>query len=361
MKVLHIINSLNFGGAEKLLVDTLPKFNNEHVEAELLILKHNKTPFYKTLIDNNVIIVTLSNKLSIYNPYNIFKIIPHLKKFEIVHVHLFPALYWVAIANLFISKKPKLVLTEHNTENRRRHNLILKITDKYIYKAYTKIIAISNATKTNLEKHLGGNLDKIITINNGIDLNKIIKAIPYKHKDLNLPDNAKIIIQVSSFTNQKDQNTLIRAMLNLPKHMHLLLVGDGPQKKTSVELAKTLKIENNVHFLGYRSDVPELVKTAHISVLSSHYEGFGLAIVEGMAANNACVASNVAGLSEIISDCGILFNPGDSNKLNEILLQLDSDNILYSKIANQCLKKAEMYNIEAMINSQIKLYKSLIN
>lgn len=360
MKILHIINSLHFGGAEKLLLDTIPKYIQCGIETEILLLDDHKTPFYTDLTQKyHVKIHANSRKRSVYHPLHILRIRRYIKHYDIIHVHLFPSLYWLALATLFLRHKTKLIVTEHNTENRRRSIPLLKYVDRYIYKKYDKIIAISKGVKENLQKHLGKHHHTICTINNGINTKLFREAIPYSKNGLSIPENAKIIVQVSSFTAQKDQDTLLKTLSLLPEEVHLLLVGDGPLKEGKEQFAIALKINHRVHFLGYRTDIPQLLKTSDMSVLSSNYEGFGLAIVEGMASGNPCVGSDVPGLSEVIGEAGVLFEPGNYVQLKEIVEHLLSDKEYYTKIQNQCTDRAQLYDVSLMIDAYINIYNTL--
>lgn len=360
MKILHIINSLHFGGAEKLLLDTVPKYIQRGVETEILLLDDHKTPFYTDLTQKYYVkILANTKKRSVYNPLHILRIRRCIKNYDVIHVHLFPSLYWTALATLFLRHKTKLIVTEHNTENRRRNVPLLKYIDRYIYKKYDKIIAISEGVKENLQKHLGKHHPTISTINNGIDTKLFREANPYSKNALGIPEDAKIIVQVSSFTAQKDQDTLLKAISLVPEEVHLLLIGDGPLKEEKEQLTSTLKINHRVHFLGYRTDISQLLKTSDVSVLSSHYEGFGLAIVEGMASGNPCVGSDVPGLSKVIGEAGILFEQGNHIQLKEILQQLLSDEEYYIKIQKKCTNRAQQYDVSLMIDAYINLYNTL--
>lgn len=360
MKVLHIINSLHFGGAEKLLLDTIPQYTHRGIETEVLLLDGHKTPFYNELDQKHTIkIHTSAKKRSVYNPLHIIKIRSYIKQYDIIHVHLFPSLYWTVLATLFLRHQTRLIVTEHNTENRRRTHFFLKYIDRYIYKKYHKIIAISDGVKEHLQKHLGEHHQEISTINNGIHTKAFKEAIPYPKSILDIPENAKIIIQVSSFTAQKDQDTLLKAVALLPEYVHLLLVGGGPLKEEKKKLAVALKMNDRTHFLGHRTDVAQLLKTSDISVLSSHYEGFGLVIVEGMASGNPCVGSDVSGLSEIVEKAGILFEPNNHIQLKEALEQLLSNKEYYAKIQKQCIERAQQYDVSLMIDAYINLYNML--
>jgi len=175
MKILQVINSLHIGGAEKLLVDSIPLYKSNDIDMELLLLNGTKTPFFCELDKKGVIIHSFSigDIRTVYNPFHVFCIIPYLRKYDIIHVHLFPALYWVAIAKLLSFSKKKLIYTEHNTNNRRIANKgIWSILDKFIYKQYCQIVSISIEVDAVIKSHLSFPLDKFKIINNGINLSQ---------------------------------------------------------------------------------------------------------------------------------------------------------------------------------------------
>ncbi len=362
MKILHVINSLNYGGAEKLLVDTIPKYKNQGINVELFILNDIKTSFSESLeIDHNIKILKPIKTKSLYNFSHLFALRKLFNNYDIIHVHLFPSLYWLSLASFFKKYNTKLILTEHNTENKRRKLLLFKYVDRIIYKRFNKIIAISDGVNKNLRQHLGRKNKNIVTIENGIDLESIINAKQYNKTELNLKKDSNIIIQVSSFTKQKDQKTLIKAVSYLKENSELLLVGDGPLKEEHINYCKSLGVKNRVHFLGFRTDIPRLLKTADICVLSSHYEGFGLSIVEGMAANKPCIGTNVSGLAEVLKNYGVLFKPGNYKQLNSILSNLLEDKSYYDNVKKKCLNRANDYSINKMVLYYIDVYKKLIN
>jgi glycosyltransferase involved in cell wall biosynthesis len=164
---------------------------------------------------------------------------------------------------------------------------------------------------------------------------------------------------LAGFQKQKDQPTLIIAMQNLPEDVHLLLIGEGPLKEENERLAKKICVNNRVHFLGFRNDVERILKSVDIVVLSSNWEGFGLAAVEGMAAGKPVIASNVPGLKEIVEGTGILFKKGNSEELAEIIYTLVMDKQRCSEISQKCLLKCECFSLNRMINHLIDLYNTL--
>src|SRR5690554_3114603 len=282
MRVLQVINSLTTGGAEKLILDTVPLYQQKGIVMDVLCLTDSKNSFmYELKAKTSGEIFALSDG-SVYNPLHIFRIIPYLKKYDIIHLHLFPTLYWVVLAKWISFSNVKLVYTEHNTHNRRRDNLIFKMLDRFIYKKIDCIVTIADEVDSNLKKHLKLNEDKFQQIENGVDVNYYHSAIPYT-KDKFFSGNDFILIQVSSFRWQKDQKTLIESLQYLPDNIKLLLVGDGPLIDESKQLAKELQLNERILFLGNRDDVPRLLNTSDVVVLSSKHEGLSLSNIEGMS------------------------------------------------------------------------------
>lgn len=363
MKVLHAITSLGIGGAEKLLLDSIPIYVRNGIDTELLLLCGNKYPFYEQLEAKGIIIhsITHGNINKIYNPLIIIKIIPLLKKFDIIHVHLFPTLYWVAIAKILSFSSIKLIFTEHNTENRRMQKPMWRIIDSIIYSKYLQIISIGQEIDTNIKKHLK-KIDsrKFSIINNGVDIRKY-HYLPSERKLNKSNSLQQVIIQISSFREQKDQITLIKAMMHLPDGVILWLVGDGINKEKCEKLVAQLNLQNRVFFLGERTDITELLKQANIGVLSSHYEGFGLVAVEAMASGMPFIASDVPGLHDIVAGAGLLFPKGDEISLSNLIKTLIEDEEFYDRIAQACYERSKIYDINIMIDKYIDLYKRVID
>tara|TARA_B110000503_G_C7120160_1_gene402129 strand:+ start:281 stop:1378 length:1098 start_codon:yes stop_codon:yes gene_type:complete len=363
MKVLHVINNLATGGAEKLLLETIPLYNEKGVSSDLLLLNGSKQPFLDELKKQNCCNVFSLANGSVYNPLLIFKIIPYLKKYDIVHVHLFPALYFVALAKIISFSKCKLVFTEHSTLNKRIGNKFFMLIERFIYKRYKKIISISDKVDLAIKKHLNLGNDKFKKIENGVNIQRIFEASPISLEDIGIKNqkDKKVLMQVSSFQYPKDQGTVVNALQFLPEHVILVLVGDGVLKTNVMQLTNNLKLENRVFFAGIRMDVPNLLKSADIVVLSSHYEGFSLSSVEGMAAEKPLIATNVEALTEVVKDAGLLFEKNNEEQLASLVTQLLSDEIFYQTTAKKCIARAAQYDIQNTVAKTINLYNVVHN
>jgi len=361
MKILQIINSLATGGAEKLLVETIPLYNAKQIKMDLLLLNGKEYPFTKEFKKTATCKVFSLGNTSVYNPILIFKIIPYLKKYDIVHVHLFPSQYWVVLAKIISFSKVKLVFTEHNTSNRRLENKLYRMLDRFIYRGYTIVVCITQEIKEILVKHTGLNKLTFKVIENGVNLKTIKEAtsLPKNKINAKISQTDILLIQVAGFREQKDQLALIEALQFLPKEVKLILVGDGILKKACENLVNALQLNDRVLFLGLRMDVPQLLKTADIIVLSSKYEGLSLSSMEGMASGRPFVASNVAGLRDVVKDAGVLFEQGNAKDLAEKITKLINDKTYYTLVVDACQKRAAQYDIHKMVEKHIALYESI--
>jgi glycosyltransferase involved in cell wall biosynthesis len=358
MKTLQVITSLGIGGAERLLVDAIPLYIEKGVDMELLLLNGNETPFYRSLKNNGVKIhcLTKGKIKKIYNPLLVFRIIPYLRQYDIIHVHLFPTLYWVALAKLFSVSRKKFVYTEHNTHNNRRDKGgIWKITDRFAYRQYNRIVSITAEADRLLKAHLLLDEGKFTIINNGIDLSKY--AGTRNSRQTAGTDKQEItIIQIAAFSKQKDQATLIRSMSYLPNNVRLLLAGDGETRSECEKLTKELNLSERISFLGIRTDIPQLLQVADITVLSTHYEGLSLSSIEAMASGKPFVASDVPGLRDVVGGAALLFPCGVEKALADQIQSLTSDSELYNKVAQACTERSKNYDIRIMTDRYIEVY-----
>ena len=169
MRILQVINGLGTGGAEKLVVDMIMALQQRGITVDLLLLNGSETPFLSHLQSMSTGKLIDLGRSSVYHPKLLFALGPHLKAYDVIHVHLFPALYWAALATLLPGTFPPLVYTEHSTHNKRRDRWLFRFVDRWLYARYRRVVAITPLVKTNLQAHLQWNADQIQVIPNGID------------------------------------------------------------------------------------------------------------------------------------------------------------------------------------------------
>ena len=364
MKILHVITSLQTGGAEMLVVNLMPRFKALGHEVGVVVFNGEHTALMERLEKECPECKIYRLGTSCYNPWHIIRLIGIMRKYDVVHTHNSSPQLFAAIANIFCRKK--LVTTEHSTNNRKREQGgILRLLDKWMYRRYYKVICISDIAEEKLRGYLkndnvnvNGNENEtlryeniklktnITTINNGVDVEAIHKAEPIE----SLKSERFVAVMVAGFREAKDQDTLVRAMAKLPKDQYeVWLVGDGVRRDSVESLAVSLGLKDNVKFLGLRTDVPNILKTADVVVMSSHWEGLSLSNIEGMSAGKPFVASDVNGLREVTSGYGVLFPHEDADALADTIRNLHDDPAYYQQVADKCYARAKQFDISEMV------------
>ncbi|MCF0235365.1 MAG: glycosyltransferase [Bacteroidaceae bacterium] len=359
MNILHVITSLHTGGAEKLLVDLLPRMQQAGHRVELCAFDSTPTPFAQVLQSQGIRIHSFHEGIhKVYSPCNIVRLTRLMRQgWDIVHTHNTAPQLFAAIGSL--CSGALLVTTEHNTTNRRRGKAYLKPFDRWMYSHYREVVCISDQALTNFVEYFGtASRPRLSTIYNGIDFHRYAAAQPAADVRVLSP---RIITNVAGFRLQKDQPTLIRAMQQLPDDFHLCLVGDGVRRAEYEALIAQLGLQSRVHLLGLRSDIPEVLAASDYVVMCSHYEGLSLSSLEGMASGRPFLADDVDGLREIVDQHGILFPHQDAEAFAREILRLEADAPLRQQVVERCQAKASQYDIARVVEQYLRLYMNLVN
>jgi glycosyltransferase involved in cell wall biosynthesis len=162
--------------------------------------------------------------------------------------------------------------------------------------------------------------------------------------ELSLPSDAKVVGMVGRLALQKDHATLIKAaarVVAVDPTVRFLVVGDNTDTNAArkhyrmlAELVEERRVTGHVIFTGFRNDIPALLSGLDLSVLATNFEGFGLVIVEAMAQGTPVVATDVGGVTEIITDqvTGLLHRPADDADLAEKILAILSNKALGERL-----------------------------
>jgi N-acetyl-alpha-D-glucosaminyl L-malate synthase BshA len=179
------------------------------------------------------------------------------------------------------------------------------------------------------------------------------------------PDGEKLLIHVSNFRPVKRVLDCIRIFAEVRKHsnVRLLMVGDGPDRAPAEHLAWTLGVSNQVEFLGKQNHVENLIRLAHVVLMPSEMESFGLASLEAMACGVVPVATRVGGLPELITDAedGFLERVGDITRLAGRAVQLVSDEGMHARMAAAARATAmTRFSTEKIIPQYEGFYKKVL-
>jgi glycosyltransferase involved in cell wall biosynthesis len=365
MRILHVINNLGAGGAEKLLTDLLPLFQEDGHEVCVMVCNNKESvpAFLRIFRDQNIEIIDL--KTSFYNPFQVFKMARIISKykFDIVHAHLFPTQYWVAIASIFRAKKVQYIKTEHSVFNERKQYQILRPLEQFIYGRYNCIIAISELVRSNLAAWLGRSFE-IEMVHNGVNLNQI-----QEQKQLSNSNYAELfsaekfnILMVSRFDGiHKDQVTVVKALAILNDNtIQLLFAGDGPAMQDVKLLVKTLRLEDRVVFLGLRSDVYKLMSLTDLNLLSTNTEGLSGVTLESLASGRPFIGSKVEGVKDVVPDADFLFPPKDPEALAQKITEVKENEGFRRELVQKAADHIGNFDISVMAKKYLDLYKSKV-
>lgn len=367
MRILQVITSLDMGGAETLVVNLIPRLQDLGHTVDLCVFDGTETPLMRRLENENPQIKIYALGNGVYNPLYIFKLVKIMKNYDIVHTHNSSPQLFVAIANLFSSRK--LVSTEHTTSNRKRDWKWYAPIESWMYGQYNHVICISQIAEDKLREYMGGVwLDKtnpqynqISTINNGVDVMAISNATP-DNDLLALKGKRKAALMVAGFRDAKDQDTVVKALgLLNNSDFEVWFAGVGIRQEIVKQLADSLGVNERVRFLGLRTDIPNILRAADVIVMSSHWEGLSLSNVEGMSAHKPFIASDVNGLKEVTKGYGILFPHEDAKALANEIMHLANDEAYYNKVAERCYQRALEFDISNTVRGYVDVYKNIFN
>lgn len=363
MKILYVIPSLNLGGAETL-VYSIAKELKENIDISIYVLKSSHSYLEVELKNLGIkIIESKSGKNVSFG--NIKELLKLSKEYDIVHTHLSYAQYYGALITLF-NRKSIFITTEHSTNNKRRKGILFKGLDYFVYGRYKKIIAISRGAKKALEIWQPKMKNKIVLLENGIDLRKF-KEYKLSKEELKKEGYLEIfnkenknLLMVGSFRKEKDQKTLIEALSMLGNEYRVILAGDGELREYLKDLSRKLGVEDRVEFLGKREDVPNLMNLANVFILSSNWEGFGLVAIESMACGTPVIASEVEGLSEVVGNSALLFEKNKADDLKNKIDMIFNEEGLYEKLKSSGKERCKRYDIKNKAKEHLKLYSELL-
>lgn len=223
---------------------------------------------------------------------------------------------------------------------------------------YTDIlITINNEDYVRAQKfHLkrDGRVVKVPGV--GVDVAKfadVNKSYSRMRKVWNIPFNAIVFVSVGELNFNKNHATAIKAFANadIPNSFYLIC-GVGPLEEKLKKLSEELGVKKRVKFLGFQSNIPEILNASDCFVFSSFREGLPGALMEAMASGLPCIASSIRGCKDLMGDSEFLFNPNDDRKLSDLMKKILDD----QKRSEQSDKnKKIIYHYD--IKEAVKAYK----
>jgi len=352
LKLLFLSGDLGGGGAERRLISLMNYFVGHGYQVAIILFK--KTGSYLELLDNRVEISTLpkiryittfvrvicaSKILTSWNPDLIFSNLAGSNKIAI-------------LANLLLFNRFKIIISIVNNPVAYRKTFLLKI----LYKLPMTIITNSKGLMQAVITKWHINPDKIVTVYNGIDIERIsrLASDEIKADKAYTRENIPSICAVGSLSRQKGYDVLLKAfdLVLKTRDGKLLIVGDGQLRSALEQKAHKLGIIDKVYFLGFKKNPFKWIKNANVFVLASYYEGFPNVIVEAMACGTPIIATRAPfGPEEIIEDgkTGLLIPVGDHKLLADKIISVFDNKCDVDSMTRKAKARVEkLFNVNIM-------------
>ena len=371
--MLLLQDTLNYAGTEAHVL-TLAKNLAVHTDVSPIIGVTSDGELHRRCATGNTPFVVLPKTSGMFNLAGIIAVAKILRKREVDVVHAHNGrTSLVAVCAKFLARKGQVVLSQHFIEpdyvNRRGpagklagmiHRFILSNVDQHI--------CISEAVKSAfLDRQVPGLIDSasVHIVQNGIDdVYVSLKREECREKlfsELKLPLETRIVLCVARLEPEKDVQALIKAVsaIKTSSPFHCLIVGDGNERNSLEALLRYTNVQDRVSFLGFRDDVPAIMKSADIFVLPAPAEPFGLVVVEAMMSRLPVVAVNNGGPAEIVlnEQTGTLVSPADVNAMGKAITTLLENPIVCHSMGIHGQQRAEtVYSSTTMAKSTGNVY-----
>jgi len=367
INVLHLLLSLDFGGAERVVSLMLDKSRSKEINYSVCCIDSIGC-YGEDLINKgfSVNLIKRNKGIDFALPVKIAKLI-HEKKINIIHAHgETPWFYSVLAKIVCIFNRVKCITTIHGYGGGDRDVFKNKLLWKFLMFFSNKTIVVSEKLSEEINKIKPFFKDRIKTIINGIDIKSIALVKKQSKKYWKIDNKTTTIGIVARLSAVKNHRILLQAVSELLKQgreVKLFIVGDGPEMGCLKCLSKQLGITKKVIFTGMRNDAVSFYPLFDIFVLPSLSEGISMTILEAMASRVPVIASNVGGNREIIEHGknGMLFKSDDLNELlNKIKYLIDNPLKRDNLSANARKRIEKNFSLNQMILQYENLYQEIV-
>src|SRR5699024_4157123 len=225
--------------------------------------------------------------------------------------------------------------------------------------------AVSNQLVQQTKEELEVTKDISVIYNFINDPEYVLNDREFIKQDYGIEADEQVLIHISNFRKVKRIEDVIRifVLVSEKKRAKLILVGDGPETQTALELVNKLDIADKVLFLGRQKNISDLLSISDIKLLMSEKESFGLVLLEAMSCEVVPIATNVGGIPEVIDNGynGYTVSLGDVETAAEKTLDLLNDEALYESFLQHGLERLEnVFASDNIINQYILIYNQVL-
>lgn len=345
MRILHLLSTTKFSGAENLVVQLIDQNKTNNPEIEMVYCSA-EGEINKKLKEMNINHLTLKKN-------NYFYLYKAIKKFspDILHAHDVKASILISM----FSNKFKKISHVHGNHTKMKENSVKSILFLLSSYQFNKIIWVSKSSLTSF-KFKDVIQNKSIVLNNVINRKLVNKKVSEDLKSYDLD-----VVFVGRLSPEKDPKRLIDILELVKKEMpsiKLGIVGDGMLKEALINYIDKKNISENVVLLGQLSNPYKIIKDAKLMLMTSIYEGTPMAALESMELGTPIISTPTDGLVEIIDNNINGFYSASNKELAEKIIELLTDETELMKMSDETKKKSIILNdISSYHNKIIDIYR----
>jgi len=369
IRVLYLLWAGDLGGAERHVYDLVMALPPDRFAPTVCFLSRGNT-YGELLARAGVPFVEMRLRRG-YDFLGVIRFAVWLRKnrFDVVHDHI--STPWARVAVGLSMPRPAIVYTEHNGALLLTANAFRRFWTRWSAQYTDRFVTVSQGTKALLSK-MGVESERIEVIHNFVDSSRfrplLISRACEVRRSLGFPDQSRLLIAIGHLDANKGFDRLIlvlRSLLTESANVHLLIIGEGVLRvKLESEIAN-LRLQDRVHLLGHRSDIPDLLGAADVFVMSSHFESFGIVAAEAMMAGKPVVAPRIPGLNEVVESgkTGFLVEPDRlETEFPEAVARLLDNPELRIQMGQAGRQRAlALFERERIVRRIIDVYEKMLN
>lgn len=362
VKVLHVTYDMRIGGTEQVIVNLIKGSDADLIDMSILCIESPLGPFADDLIAAGIKITALTRKPG-FDTGLISQIRQHIKhnEIDIVHCHQYTPYVYGVLGALF--SKAKVIFTEHGRFYPDSSSWKRKLINPLLNKLTSSCTAISQATRQALVEFENIPEKSIDVIYNGIT-----PLVIDSHqqatlaKQLNIPSNTLCIGTIARLDPIKNHTMMLKAfkrVLESGVKAKLMIVGDGEEKNTLLNLIEELAIEEHVIMTGYEPKPQNHLALMDIYLLPSLSEGTSMTLLEAMSIGKPCIVTHAGGNPEIVLDqqTGFVTPNNDELAYAQAIIELSAQPDTQRKFGQAAQQRFEnIFSAKQMAKSYEKLY-----
>jgi sugar transferase (PEP-CTERM/EpsH1 system associated) len=366
LRVVHVVLSLDCGGLEHVVLDLVRGGLEIGQKVSVICLEH-KGVLAEQLEAAGVAVHSCEKRPGLH----IRKLRRSLRRRfveirpDVVHTHQIGALFYAGPAAKSVGS-PVVAHTEHGKHF--EHRAKTRWLGRYASRFADCFFCVSKDIADDVVRRRIAPAQRVEFVPNGIDTVRFGAPVAAAaiRAELGIPSQAHVVGTIGRLAEIKRQDLLIRAFAVLKAELpeaHLLIVGDGPERRSLEELTHALGVSDSVCFAGYREDRERLLHAMNVFALTSRSEGMPLSVLEAWAAGVPVLAANVGGLPDLIEEgrTGRLIDSSDPDTwARAILILLDDSESAASMSAAAKAHVEQFFSRSAMTQAYARRYRALL-